>query len=321
MNSHDKGVAFALANEEVRAMMHHRQIWTADITDAMAGGFESEPKLAPEHLALLSDHALAEIHQQSERWRDRSRERELEAQLLKSQESEKAITVHYIAIREILGTQDVPHYYNPKPGKPKHIQYTEQRARALVAQAEASEKNRKAAEDAEARVDLIGRYVKACDDKRRPYDWRIFTMPTKILRELVNLTESDTTERLGRYTSNLSDARDFEKRLEQEAEQSARLRGQRIDEARLLVINLSNHGQIPVERANQILDVLLGREQAGEKLITRPEGRGWHEWNADQMPAGLNDDDTVAIVTKDGKENTLTAAVVDWEQVKFFRVK
>lgn len=317
MNSHDKGVVYGLASEEARANMHKRQIQIADIGDAMERGFVTEPKLAPEHLPLLSDVALAEIHEQSEDWRNKAHERALEELLREKQAESNELNDRYVKIREIIGALDVPPTFR-RDDSDRYYRWTEQTAIDLKTKADAADMDRKAAVDAEARVDLLGRYVRACDDKRRPYDWRVFTMPTKVLREMVSLYESDATERLGRYTTNRSDANDFEKRLEQEAAQSARLRGQRIDETRLLVIKLSNYGQIPVERANQILDVLLDRPQAGEQQ----DAAGWIEWqpfDKDRRPTLLNDEDMVEIVTVAGSRNTLEAGVVAWEQVRRFR--
>lgn len=263
MNSHDQGLLYACLTIEQRQRLTTRQIHLADIRDAMAQGFKPEPDLAEHHLPLLSDEALARVFSEAEKWRDKSHERALEAELLKSREAERVMSNYYVDLRVILGTLDVPHYYNPKPGKPKHIQYTEQRARALVANSENSERNRKAAEDAEARVDLLERYVKACDDKRIPYNWNVFKLPTAALRDTVWSAENE--ERLTNCETDGGRLNHFTERKRQETEQSLRWYTRRYEALRKEIVHLIGFSRISPEVGEKLLDVLLDRPQTGEQ--------------------------------------------------------
>lgn len=140
MNSHDKGVAYALTSHDSRQSIQQRANQIADITDAIHHGFKAEPDLAPYHLPLLSDDALERVFKESEKWRDKSRERGLEAELLKSREAEKVISDHYVNLRQILDSMDVPGSFRSVLGQPRHIAWTEQKARELVAKADDSDK-------------------------------------------------------------------------------------------------------------------------------------------------------------------------------------
>lgn len=82
MQSHDKGVAYALNSTEGRHAIQQRANQVADITDAINHGFKAEPDLAPHHLPLLSDDALARIFHESEKWRDKSHERALDSSVV-----------------------------------------------------------------------------------------------------------------------------------------------------------------------------------------------------------------------------------------------
>lgn len=262
MNSHDSGVAYALTSANDRQRIQKRANWTADITDAMHNGFKAEPDLSPCHLPLLSDEALERVFKESEKWRDKAHERALEEIVRKQQDDYNELDRYYVDLRVILGTQDVPHYFNPKPGKPKHIQYTEQRARALVANSENSERNRKAAEDAEARVDLLGRYVKACDEKRIPYNWNVFKLPTAALRHTVQAAEA--TERLTNCDTDPDRVNYFTERKHQETEQSLYWHVRNAERTRKLIASMTGT-RFGADTAEQLLDALLDRPQCGEQ--------------------------------------------------------
>ncbi len=312
MNSHDSGVAYALMEHTVRQTVQKRANQIADITDAIQHGFKAEPDLAPCHLPLLSDDALARIFTESEKWRDKSHERALEEIIREKQEESNTLNQYYVDLRVILGTADVPHYFNPKPGKPKHIQYTEQRARALVANSENSERNRKAAEDAEARVDLLERYVTACDEKRIPYNWNVFKLPTAALRHTVQAAEA--TERLTRCDTDPDRVNHFTERKLQETEQSLRWHAKRHEAVRQLIHRMNNNGEIRVAKASELMDTLLDRAQTGEQ-----QTEGWILWEWQYKPRDLYDDDMVEIRTYDGGTNTLRAQVVEWSDVEKYR--
>lgn len=320
MNSHDQGLLYACLTIEQRQRLTTRQIHLADIRDAMAQGFKPEPDLAEHHLPLLSDEALARVFSEAEKWRDKSRERDLEKRLESMTQAEKQISDYYVDLRVILGTQDVPHYFNPKPGKPKHIQYTEQRARALVANSENSEKNRRAAEDAEARVDLLGRYVKACDEKRIPYNWNVFKLPTAALRHTVQAAEA--TERLTNCDTNPDRVNYFAERKAQELEQSLRWHAKRGEAVRKEIVHLIGFSRISPEVGEKLLDVLLDRPQCGEQTKDWQPAEDWIVWEWQYKPNDLPADQVVEIRTYGGGENILEAGVVEWSDVeKYRRVK
>lgn len=263
MNSHDNGVAYALMTEEARQAAHTRQIQIADVADAMANGFKAEPDLAPHHLPLLSDAALAMIYRESEAWRDKWKERDLEKRLALMTEAEHQMSGYYVNLREIVGALHVPPTFRPIDGKPQTIAWTEQKARELVAKAEASEKHERAAIDAERRVDLLGRYVKACDEKRLPYNWNVFKMPTQGLQTLVN--ECEARERLTRCDTDAERVTYFAERVHQETEQSLRWHVQRHEAVRQLIHRMNNNGEISVAKASELMDTLLDRPQCGEQ--------------------------------------------------------
>lgn len=312
MNSHDQGLLYASLTPEQRQRFTTRQIHLADIRDAMEQGFKPEPDVALHHLPLLSDEALARFFAESEKWRDKAHERALQEIIREKQEESNTLNQYYVDLRVILGTADVPHYFNPKPGKPKHIQYTEQRARALVANSENSERNRKAAEDAEERVDLLERYVKACDDKRLPYNWNVFKLPNAALRQTVQAAEA--TERLTNCDTDLDRVNYFAERKAQETEQSLRWHVKRHEAVRQLIHRMNNNGEIRVAKASELMDTLLDRPQTGEQ-----QTEGWIVWEWQYKPRDLYDDDMVEIRTYDGGTNTLRAQVVEWSDVKEYR--
>lgn len=320
MNSHDKGVAYALNSTEGRQRIQYRANWIADVTDAIQNGFKAEPDLAPHHLPLLSDDALERVFKESEKWRDKSRERALEEIIREKQEESNTLNQYYVDLRVILGTADVPHYFNPKPGKPKHIQYTEQRARALVANSENSERNRQAAEAAEARVDLLERYVKACDEKRLPYNWNVFKLPNAALRQTVQAAEA--TERLTNCDTDVDRVNYFAERKAQETEQSLRWHVKRHEAVRQLIHRMNNNGEIRVAKASELMDTLLDRPQTGDQSKDWQPAEDWIVWEWQYKPNDLPDDQVVEIRTYGGGENILEAGVVEWSDVeKYRRVK
>lgn len=314
MNSHDSGVAYALTSADNRQRIQKRANWTADITDAMHNGFKAEPDLSPCHLPLLSDDALERVFKESEKWRDKSHERALEEIIRKQEDDYNELDRYYVDLRVILGTQDVPHYFNPKPGKPKHIQYTEQRARALVANSENSERNRKAAEDAEQRVDLLGRYVKACDVKRIPYNWNVFKLPTAALRDTVWSAENE--ERLTNCETDGDRLNHFTERKRQETEQSLRWHARNADKTRKLIASMTG-SRIDYATAEQLLDVLLDRPQTGEQT----PGPYWTTWEWGYMPKDLKWSDEIEYKDADGKLYSAQASAIDWSEVKQYHVK
>lgn len=311
MNSHDKGLAYALATPDERQRRQNRQNMVADIADAMDNGFKAEPDLAPCHLQLLSDEALVMVFKQSEKWRDQAHQRDLEKRLALMTEAERCTSENYVAIREIIGALDVPHYFHPKPveGKDRHILWTEQKARGLVGMAEDSEKHASAAKNAERRVDLLERYVLACDAKRVPYNWNVFKMPTDALSR--HVYEIEAMEKLTRCDCNPERVAWFETRTSQETEQSLRWHVQRAEETRK-VIETVVRGRISDGVADMLMDALMGRKQ---------ESNDWVEWGRfdKDRPPLLQDEDMVEIETMGGGHNTLQVSVVAWEQVKRFR--
>lgn len=313
MNSHDSGVAYALMDHVARAQVQQRANWIADVTDAMQHGFKAEPDLAPHHLPLLSLDALERVFKESEKWRDKSHERYLEKRLALMTEAEHRMSGYYVNIREIVGALHVPQTFRPIDGKPQTIAWTEQKARELVAMAEASEKHAEAAKDAERRVDLLERYVKACDEKRVPYNWNVFKMPTRGLQQLVN--EHEARERLTRCDTDPERVAHFAERVHQETEQSLRWHVQRADQTRQLIEQYRG-GRITIGTAEALLDALLDRPQTGEQ---DEDWIVWQRFDKDRRPPLLNDDDMVEIETVGGGHNTLQVSVVAWEQVKRFR--
>ena len=311
MNSHDKGVAYALNSTEGRQRIQYRANWIADVTDAIHNGFKAEPDLAPCHLPLLSDDALERVFKESEKWRDKAHERALQEIIREKQEESNTLNQYYVDLRVILGTADVPHYFNPKPGKPKHIQYTEQRARALVANSENSERNRQAAEAAEARVDLLERYVKACDDKRLPYNWNVFKMGTKALQDLV--WEHEGRERLTNIATSAEDAHWFETRKAQETEQSLRWHVKRHEAVRQMIHRMNNNGEIRVAAASELMDALLDRPQTGDQTPA------WTTWEWGYAPKDITRDTLLELRLKSGDVVILDSSVVEWADVEAYR--
>lgn len=311
MNSHDQGLLYASLTPEQRQRFTTRQIHLADIRDAMEQGFKPEPDVALHHLPLLSDEALARFFAESEKWRDKSRERDLEKRLASMTQAEKEISDYYVDLRVILGTQDVPHYFNPKPGKPKHIQYTEQRARALVANSENSERNRKAAEEAEERVDLLGRYVAACDDKRLPYNWNVFKLPNAALRQTVYAAEA--TERLTNCDTDVDRVNYFAERKAQETEQSLRWHVKRHEAVRQMIHRMNNNGEIRVAKASELMDALLDRPQTGDQTPA------WTTWEWGYAPKDITRDTLLELRLKSGDVVILDSSVVEWADVEAYR--
>lgn len=311
MNSHDQGLLYASLTPEQRQRFTTRQIHLADIRDAMEQGFKPEPDVSLHHLPLLSDEALARFFAESEKWRDKWRERDLEKRLESMTQAEKQISDYYVDLRVILGTQDVPHYFNPKPGKPKHIQYTEQRARALVANSENSERNRKAAEEAEERVDLLERYVKACDDKRLPYNWNVFKLPNAALRQTVQAAEA--TERLTNCDTDLDRVNYFAERKAQETEQSLRWHVKRHEAVRQMIHRMNNNGEIRVAAASELMDALLDRPQTGDQTPA------WTTWEWGYAPKDITRDTLLELRLKSGEVVILDSSVVEWADVEAYR--
>lgn len=307
MNSHDKGLAYALATPDERQRRQNRQNMIADVADAMENGFKAEPDLSPCHLQLLSDEALAMVFKQSEKWRDHTRERELESELEKVRHDLAQVGGHYSDLRRILGADHIPHGWRGIMGQPQHIAYTEQIARELVAKCKRKDTLENDVKRAEWRVDLLERYVLACDAKRVPYNWNVFKMPTDALSRHVH--EIEAMEKLTRCDCNPDRVAWFETRTSQETEQSLRWHVQRAEETRKVIEDMRRDGFAPYigeGAAEYLLDVLLGREQ-------------WTVWEWEYKPRSLDDADTVDIETKDGKRNTLEAGMADWSQIKRYR--
>lgn len=309
MNSHDKGLAYALATPDERQRRQNRQNMVADIADAMENGFKAEPDLSACHLQLLSDEALVMVFRQSEKWRDRSRERELEEELDQMRAAEATVSGWYVDLREILGAMHVPHGFRSIEGKPGHIAWTEQTARELVAKCKRKDTLDNDVKRAEWRVDLLERYVLACDAKRVPYNWNVFKMPTDALSRHVH--EIEAMEKLTRCDCNPERVAWFETRTSQETEQSLRWHVQRAEETRK-VIETVVRGRISDGVADMLMDALMGRKQ---------ESNDWVEWGRfdKDRPPLLQNEDMVEIETMGGGHNTLQVSVVAWEQVKRFR--
>ncbi len=309
MNSHDKGVVYALSSSDQRVAMQARANMIADVADAMENGFKAEPDLAPFHLQLLSDEALAMVFKQSEEWRDKARERDLEEQLDQMRAAEATIGGYYVDLREILGAMHVPHGFRSIEGKPGHIAWTEQKARELMKQVARVDGYAADARQAEARAELLERYVNACDAKRIPYNWNIFKMSVACLRRHVETFEH--MERLTRCDCDPQRVAWFETRTHQETEQSLRWHVQRAEETRK-VIETVVRGRISDGVADMLMDALMGRKQ---------ESNDWVEWGRfdKDRPPLLQDEDMVEIETMGGGHNTLQVSVVAWEQVKRFR--
>ncbi len=310
MNSHDEGLLYAHMSHEDRARYTQRKIRVSDIADAMANGFKAEPDLSPCHLPLLSDDALARVHAESEKWRDKYRERELEQELDQMRAAEAAVSGYYVTLREIIGAMHVPHGWRGIMGQPQHVAWTEQVARELVAKAEKADKFDKAARLAEDRLDLLERYVTACDKKRAPYNWNAFKMPTDSLRQHVYQLES--MEPLTRCDCNAERVAWFETRTAQETDQSLRWYVQRSDETRKAIEDMRRDGFAPYigeDAAEYLLDALLERSAPGQ----------WVVWEWGYKPKNLPDDTMVDIKLHNGEGNTLEAGVVEWSDVKKYR--
>lgn len=303
MNSHDKGLAYALAPVDERQRRQNRANWSADIADAMENGFKAEPDLAPHHLPLLSDEALERVFKESEKWRDKAHERALEQTILDKQDECNELNDRYVVLREIIGAMFVPDGYH-RDDSDRYFRWTEQTARELVAKADASDRNRQAAEDAEQRVNLLERYVKACDENRLPYNWNVFKMPTRGLHQ--HVIEHENHQKLGRLTTSSQEEAMFSARIQQETEQALREHAQRIEATRQYICKAAGFSRIGPEVGEKILDVLLGRNN-------------WIAWEWAYKPRSLDDADTVEIQMKGGKRNTLEAGVIDWSLVQRYR--
>lgn len=313
MNSHDKGVAYALNSTEGRQRIQYRANWIADVTDAIHNGFKAEPDLAPCHLPLLSDDALERVFKESEKWRDKSRERDLEQRLAVMAQAEADLYSAYVDLRKIIGALDVPHYFNPKPHerKTRHMLWTEQKARGLVSMAEDAEHNLQAAKDAESRVDLLERYVKACDDKRIPYNWNVFKQPTPLLRDIVNGHER--LERLTNCDTDVDRVNWFTERKAQETEQSLRWHVKRHEAVRQLIHRMNNNGEIRVAKASELMDALLDRPQTGDQT------EGWTTWEWGYAPKDITRDTLLELRLKSGDVVILDSSVVEWADVEAYR--
>lgn len=62
------------------------------------------------------------------------------------------------------------------------------------------------------------------------------------------------------------------------------------------------------------------REAVQQAERTATDGKAWTRWEWEYKPNSLDDADTVDIVTHDGQTNNLEAGIVDWAQVKSYRV-
>lgn len=311
-NSHDVGVSYALAEPAERQRMQTRAIHIADVVDAMEQGFRAEPDVPMSVLAMLSDEALAMLFEQSEEWRGKSRERELEQQIDQMRAAEATIGGYYVDLREIVGAMHVPADFRSIDGKPGHIAWTEQKARELVKQAARADAYAADARKAEARTELLERYVNACDSKRIPYNWNIFKMSTTALRRHVETFEH--MDRLGRCDCNPERVAWFETRTQQETEQSLRWHMQRSEETRKLIDSLVRE-RLSESVADQLMDALMGRKADDDK----GEWVTWGKMEKGRRPPLLNDDDMVEIETAGGGRNVLAAGVTAWEQVERFR--
>lgn len=312
MNSHDQGLLYACLTIEQRQRLTTRQIHLADVRDAMEQGFKPEPDVALHHLPLLSDEALARFFTESEKWRDKAHERALEERIQTLIKADEELNGYYVNLRQILDALDVPNHFRPIDGNPKHIAWTEQKARELVKKASDSEQNRKAAIDAEQRVDLLGRYVKACDEKRIPYNWNVFKMGTAALRDLV--WEHESRERLTNLSTSAEFANLFSERKRQELEQSLRWHTQRGEAVRKMIVDF-NGSRFGPDTAEALLDALLDRPQTGDQT------KGWTTWEWAYMPKDLKWDTAIEYLDADGAQCEGQASAIDWSDVRKYRVK
>lgn len=320
MNSHDKGLLYASLSPEQRERFTTRQLHLADIRDAMEKGFKPEPDVALHHLPLLSDEALSRFFAESEEWRGKAHERALEEIIQTKQAEYNQLNDHYIGLRKILGALDVPGSFRSVLGQPRHVAWTEQKARELVKAADNSSRNYRAATEAEARVDLLEAYVRKSDEKRLPYNWNVFKLPLQALRDTV--CAIDATERLTNCDTDVDRVNYFAERKAQETEQSLRWHAQRHEALRKLIHRMNNHGEIRVAAASELMDTLLDRPQTGEQTKDWQPAEDWIVWEWQYKPNDLPDDQVVEIRTYGGGENILEAGVVEWSDVeKYRRVK
>lgn len=310
MNSHDEGLLYAQMSHEDRQRYTQRKIRVSDIADAMNHGFKAEPDLSPCHLPLLSDEALARIHSESEKWRDKHRERELEQELDQMRAAEANVSRYYVTLREIIGAMHVPPSFRSIDGNPAHIAWTEQKARELVAEANRASGYADDAKRAEQRVELLEFYVKTCDAKRIPYNWNVFAMSTAALRHHVQTLAG--MDRLTRCDCNPERVAWFETRTQQEAEQSLRWHSQRAEATRKLIEQYRG-GRITIGTAEALLDALLDRPQCGEQT------GDWIVWEWGYKPQDVPDDQMVDVMLHNGAAATLEAGVVEWSDVKQYR--
>lgn len=319
MNSHDTGLLYASLTPEQRQRFTTRKIHLADVRDAMEQGFKPEPDVALHHLPLLSDEALARFFTESEKWRDKSNERALERKIQTLLDADEKLNGYYVNLRKILDALDVPNHFRQIDGNPKQIAWTEQKARELVKKADDSERNRRAATEAEQRVDLLERYVKACDDKRLPYNWNVFRLPLAPLRDTVCSHERE--EPLTNCDTNADRVAYLATRKQQETEQSLRWHARNAEATRKLIGSLTG-SRIDYATAEQLLDVLLARPQTGEQSKDWQPAGDWIVWEWQYKPNDLPYDQVVEIRTYGGGENILEAGVVEWSDVeKYRRVK
>lgn len=311
MNSHDKGVAYALNSTEGRQRIQYRANWIADVTDAIQNGFKAEPDLAPHHLPLLSDDALERVFKESEKWRDKSRERALEEIIQTKQGEYNQLNDHYIGLRKILGALDVPGSFRSVLGQPRHVAWTEQKARELVKAADNSSRNYRAATEAEARVDLLEAYVRKSDEKRLPYNWNVFKLPLQALRDTVYAI--DATERLTNCDTDVDRVNYFAERKAQETEQSLRWHAQRHEALRKLIHRMNNNGEIRVAKASELMDTLLDRPQTGDQTPA------WTTWEWGYAPKDITRDTLLELRLKSGDVVILDSSVVEWADVEAYR--
>lgn len=309
MNSHDAGVNYALMDQTARNQLQTRANWIADIADAMENGFKAEPDLAPHHLPLLSDEALDRVFKESEQWRDKHRERELEDQLNDAMQRLALSERCYDDLRTILGAQKVPgdfSWVGGNDGKDRYVKWTEHKARGLVAEAHLTAKYAEVAKSAEHRNALVERYVTACDRKRVPYNWNIFNMSTDALRRYAETIEN--MERLTRCDIDGQRVTWFEERTHQETEQNLRKAHENIDTARNLIAQYSN-GRISGGVASQLLEALAG-------------GGVWIHCLTCDKPDDLKCKELVEVEFQTGTRKVLLAGNVEWNKAsKFRRVK
>lgn len=313
MNLDDVLIHSAIPYEQ-RQRLIMRNVHILDIKNAMEKGFKAEPDLAPHHLPLLSDDALERIFNESEKWRDKAHERALEQTILDKQDECNELNDRYVALREIIGAMFVPDGYH-RDDSDRYFRWTEKMARELVAKADASDRNRQAAEDAEHRVNLLERYVKACDDKRLPYNWNVFKLPNAALRDLV--WEHESRERLTNIATSAEDAHWFETRKAQETEQSLRWHVKRHEAVRQIIHRMNNNGEILVAKASELMDALLDRPQTGEQ--TQAWNPAWTTWEWGYEPKDITRDTKLELRLKSGDVVILDSSVVEWADVEAYR--